>query len=124
MQIAHRLDVVLLVLLQLLLQQVKLAEQHLYLYVERRDVVSDGVDGATLALNLAIQSHEVPQALLHILLIAVQTAFLFLDLLLNLLALLLQGLNGSGGLLALGFWLLTFDLRLLTCGLRPLTFDL
>ena len=89
MHIAHRLHIILLVLLKFCLQQVELCEQQLYLHIERRDIMLDSVNGTTLALYLAIQNHQVVQTLLHVLLVIVQPTLLLLNLLLYLLTLLL-----------------------------------
>ena len=90
--IAHRLDIVLLTLVQLILQLFELVYQPLYLHIEIGDVVPDGVNGTPLALNLGIDDHEVLQALLDILFNIVSASLLFLNLLLYLLSLVLQGL--------------------------------
>ena len=92
MQIAHRLDVALLALVQLLLQVVELHTEALYRHVDGIDVTTNGIDGATLVCYLMIDDHEVLQTLLHVYLIGAQTVLLLLDLLLNLLTLVLQSL--------------------------------
>ena len=57
--------------------------------------MTDSVYSTTLAGNLRIQNHKVLQTFLDVLLRARQTSLLLLDLLLNLLALFLQGLHGG-----------------------------
>ena len=57
--IAHRLDIVLLALVQLVLQLVELRNQLLYFYVKVRDVVPDGVYCAALHINLGVDDHEI-----------------------------------------------------------------
>ncbi len=94
--VAHGLDVVPLALIELALQHVELGTKALYLDVEVGDVVTDGVDGTALALNLGVDDHEVLQALAHVFLIGTEQPLLFLDFLLNLLALVLQGLDRRG----------------------------
>ena len=95
MHVAHRLDVVALTLVKLSLEHLELRNQLLYLDIEVGDVVLDGVKGTTLAFYLGIDNQQVLQTLLDGLLVFAQSALLFLDLLLDLLSLVLQGLYGG-----------------------------
>ena len=99
--VAHRLDIFLLAVCQHFLQLFQLHAECIDLSVKVIDVMADGIDGTAFSGNLCIQNHQVLQALLNVLLRVGQTALLLFDLLLYLLALLLQALYGGrllGGL--------------------------
>ena len=93
MHITHRLDIIGLALVQLVLQLFQLGHQHLYLHIKMRDVLTNGINRATLAFNLGIEYHQILKAFLDIPLVVTEKGFLFLDLLLNLLSLVLQGVH-------------------------------
>ena len=92
--IAHRLHIAFLADDQLLLQAVYLQPDIVYLHVEIAQIVTNSVNGTSLAGNLRIDDHEILQAFLDILLRGGQFALLFLDVLLYLFALLLQIIDG------------------------------
>ena len=95
MQVTHRLHITLLALIQLRLEVVKLLTEVFYFRIERGDILTDSVDGTAFSFYLRIDYHQVLQTLLHILLVGLQALLLFLDLLLNLLTLVLQGLHAG-----------------------------
>ena len=97
MHVTHRLHIVLLTFVQLCLQQIQLSTQALYLYIKVRDVMANGINGATLALNLSIDNHQILQTLAHVFLVGTEQLLLLLNFLLNLLALILQSLYCWGG---------------------------
>ena len=93
MHVAHRLHITLFTLLEFCLKGVELVVEHVDIPVETGDVLTDGVDGTTLVCNLVVDDHEVLQTFLHVALIGLQLALLFLDLLTHLGLLVLQGFD-------------------------------
>ena len=81
--ISHRADILVLALLQLLFQGFQLCIQHTDVSVDIMDVLLDAVDILLSLVYLAIDDHQVLEALLHVLLIGAQCLFLFLNLLLD-----------------------------------------
>ena len=96
MHIAHRLQIVLFALIKSSLQGLQLGVKCRDGTVEYIQVVTYGVDGAALVGNFRVDDLEILQTLLHITSIGLKLTFLFLDLLLYLLTLVLQALDAWG----------------------------
>ena len=93
--IAHGLDKLVLAVVKLRLQHIQLVVQLSDVAVEAVYVVADCVYGAAFVGYLGIDDHQVLQTLLHVALIGAQFRFLFFDVALYLLALVLQTLYRS-----------------------------
>ena len=81
--ISHRTDILVLTFLQLLLQHFQLCVQHTNVTIYIMDVFLDAVDVLLPLVYLAVDDHQVLEALLHVLLIGAQCLFLFLNFLLD-----------------------------------------
>ena len=96
--VTHRLDIFLLALIKLALECAYLRAQDTDIIVQTLDFRLEALDGLLLVVDLAIDDHEILQALRHVGLVGLQLALLHLDFLLDLGALRLQSLDLVGGI--------------------------
>ena len=81
--IAHRADILVLSVLQLLLKGLQLRLQNTYVSVDMVDIFLDSINLLLALVYFAVQSHQVFQSLLHVGLILAQRLLLFPDSLLD-----------------------------------------
>ena len=120
--IAHRTDVLVLAILELLLQGLQLSIQYADVALDVMDVLLDALDVLLSLVDLTIDDHQVLQTLLHIFLVFLESLLLLPDFPLDAGTLPLQATDGgiaigSGFALRLGWRSILFSLlspRLLT----------
>ena len=81
--IAHRSDILVLSILQLLLKGLQLRLQNTYVSVDMMDILLDSINLLLTLVYFAVQSHQVFQSLLHVCLVLAQRLLLLPDSLLN-----------------------------------------
>ena len=81
--IAHRSDILVLSILQLLLKSLQLRLQNTYVSVDMVDIFLDSINLLLALVYFAVQSHQVFQSFLHVGLILAQRLLLFPDSLLD-----------------------------------------
>ena len=99
--ITHRLDIVVLPLLQLHFKRVKLRVEDADIAVDMTDVFLNTIDVLLIFIDLTVDCHQVVQAFGHISLVLLERLFLLSDLTLNVSALVSQLLyRGIGDIIA------------------------